>query len=63
VQLSNPADYEGGEFEFLLVTDELGPRSRGSLIAFPSYLAHRVRPVTSGTRLSLVSWIGGPPFR
>ncbi len=63
VQLSDPADYEGGELEFLSVTDELGPRSRGSLIAFPSYLAHRVRPVTKGTRLSLVSWIGGPPFR
>ena len=63
VQLSDPADYEGGELEFLSATDELGPRSRGSLIAFPSYLAHRVRPITKGTRLSLVSWIGGPPFR
>ncbi|MCH9026403.1 MAG: 2OG-Fe(II) oxygenase [Proteobacteria bacterium] len=63
VQLSDPADYEGGELEFLSATDELAPRSRGSLIAFPSYLAHRVRPVTKGTRLSLVSWIGGPPFR
>lgn len=63
VQLSDAADYDGGELEFLSVTDELGPRSRGSLIAFPSYLAHRVRPVTRGTRVSLVSWIGGPPFR
>ena len=63
VQLSDPADYEGGELEFLTATSELSPRSRGSLIAFPSYLAHRVRPVIKGTRVALVSWIGGPPFR
>jgi PKHD-type hydroxylase len=30
---------------------------------FPSYLLHRVKAVTKGTRLSLVGWIGGPHYR
>lgn len=62
VQLSDPADYDGGELEFK-ATDELAPRETGALIAFPAYLLHRVRPVTRGLRYSLVSWVSGPPFR
>ena len=63
VQLSNGDDYEGGDFTFQTATDQPAPRSIGSLIVFPSYLVHRVEPVTKGKRLSLVSWIAGPPFR
>ena len=62
VQLSDEADYDGGELEFL-VSRDMAQRARGTLIAFPSFLAHRVRPVTRGSRWSLVSWIYGPPFR
>ncbi len=62
VQLSDPADYDGGELEFK-ATDELGPRDQGYLIVFPSFLLHRVRPVTRGKRMSMVSWISGPPFK
>ncbi|HVE83244.1 MAG TPA: 2OG-Fe(II) oxygenase [Myxococcales bacterium] len=36
---------------------------KGTLILFPSYQLHRVDPVTSGTRRSLVAWLSGPPFR
>jgi PKHD-type hydroxylase len=64
LQLSDGADYEGGE---LLVEAGDGPRpsekARGSLIAFPSFVLHRVMPVTSGTRKSLVVWVAGPEFR
>jgi PKHD-type hydroxylase len=35
----------------------------GAAAVFPAYLPHRLTPVTSGRRLSLVSWICGPPFR
>ena len=35
----------------------------GSVIVFPSYLLHRVKPVTKGTRYSLVVWSLGPPFK
>jgi len=38
-----------------------GPR--GALIAFPSYVLHRVTPIESGTAKSLVIWVNGPQFR
>jgi PKHD-type hydroxylase len=65
IQLSNPKDYEGCELEFIETEngnkDLLKPQ--GTIILFPSYLAHRVTPLTSGTRYSLVTWIGGPNFK
>ena len=64
LQLSDPSDYEGGDLE-LEVGD--GPVSAekavGTLIAFPSYVLHRVTPVTAGLRKSLVIWVAGPEFR
>ncbi len=64
LQLSEPAAYEGGE---LMLEAGEGPfrahKARGTLVAFPSYLMHRVMPVTAGTRKSLVIWVAGPPFR
>lgn len=64
LQLSEPCDYQGGDLE-LEVGD--GPykaeKARGTLIAFPSYVLHRVTPVTSGIRKSLVIWVAGPEFR
>jgi PKHD-type hydroxylase len=38
-------------------------RARGTVIAFPSYVLHRVTPIIAGTRKSLVVWITGPKFR
>lgn len=62
VQLSDADEYEGGELEFM-VSSEPAPKSIGSLIVFPSYLQHRVKPVTSGLRRSLVAWVSGPAFK
>jgi len=64
LQLSGPEDYDGGE----LVIHGGGqpataPKTRGALVAFPSYALHRVAPVTAGTRKALVFWAAGPPFR
>jgi PKHD-type hydroxylase len=42
---------------------ETAPRERGVVIAFPSYVLHRVTPITSGTRKSVVIWITGPKFK
>ena len=36
---------------------------QGSIVVFPSFVYHRVKPVTKGTRYSLVIWINGEPFR
>jgi PKHD-type hydroxylase len=64
VQLSAPEDYDGGQLE-LRDGDEIvsGPRDAGTIVAFPSWVIHRVTPVTRGLRRSLVVWVGGPPFR
>ena len=64
LNLSNPEeDYEGGEFQIQLGTSpETIPLPRGRIIAFPSYLLHRVAPLTKGTRKSLVIWVIGPKF-
>lgn len=64
IQLSAPEDYEGGEFEVLSYYDPMGfPKEQGTMIIFPTYVIHRVKPVTSGTRYSLIGWIGGPHYR
>lgn len=59
VELSQRADYAGGELE---VAPDLVGRERtlprGSAQLFPSRALHRVTPVTSGTRWALVAWTG-----
>ena len=75
-QLTDGSEYEGGELEFdfrnydphmreeakhLRQAKEILPK--GSIIVFPSFVWHRVKPVTAGTRYSLVVWHLGKPFR
>lgn len=64
VQLSDPDNYEGGALQFM-VNDKIidAPRERGTIVIFPSFVLHRVEPVTKGKRRSLVGWISGPPYR
>ena len=67
--LNDPEEYEGGEFDL----EVRGPNAeerfdtiklpKGSIVIFPSDRWHRVRPVTSGVRKSLVLWFQGPSFR
>lgn len=64
VQLTDETQYEGGDLQMLLgETEESMSRKRGSVFFFPSYILHRVTPVSSGTRYSLVTWLGGPQFK
>ena len=63
IQLSDPADYDGGALQFHGGADMPAARARGSATFFPSYLAHQVEPVTRGVRRSLVAWGYGPAFR
>lgn len=62
ISITNPDDYEGGNFEFEngIVPDS---RLQGSIVVFPSFIKHRVSPVTKGTRYSLVNWFTGERFR
>jgi PKHD-type hydroxylase len=63
LQLTDPSRYEGGELEFNGGNIVCAPKDRGAAIAFPSYIVHRVTPVTAGTRKVIVAWITGPSFR
>ena len=75
-QLTDGSEYSGGELEFdfrqyspqmrdeaqhLRKATEILPK--GSIIVFPSFLWHRVKPITKGTRYSLVVWHLGYPFK
>ena len=62
VQLSSPDAYEGGTFEFQ-ECESPACKELGTVLVFPSYLRHRVLPVTSGVRKSLVAWFHGPRWR
>ena len=75
-QLTDGSEYTGGELEFdfrnydpnmrdeskhIRQVKEILPK--GSIVIFPSHLWHRVKPVTRGTRYSLVVWHLGYPFK
>ena len=65
LQLSDADDYEGGNLQLL---DEAGrsyfaPRKRGTVILFDSRTMHRVLPVKSGLRKSIVGWTVGPRWK
>jgi PKHD-type hydroxylase len=73
VSLSNKTQYEGGELQFAHGNDNLKEKnkkaitckeifSKGSLVVFPSFIWHKVQPVTKGNRYSLVVWNLGNPF-
>jgi PKHD-type hydroxylase len=64
LQLSDPAEYMGGDLQFKFGEEEqTASRDRGMMAIFPSWTLHRVTPVTEGTRYSLVAWVSGPPFK
>jgi PKHD-type hydroxylase len=65
--LSEPGvDFMGGAF---LINDGRQdspltiPLRKGEVAAFPSWMIHKVAPVTWGTRKSIVVWVLGPTFR
>lgn len=65
LQLSDPSEYEGGDLQFWIGGDApvTAEKKKGLIYAFPSYILHRVTPVTSGTRKSLVVWTAGNKFK
>ena len=73
VTLTDPKKYKGGELEFdfrnmdpnkkphIKKCTEILPK--GSLVVFPGFVWHRVCPVKSGERNSLVIWNLGWPYK
>ena len=63
LQLSDPDSYEGGEVIFNAGTERTLPKDRGQIAVFPSYILHKVTPITKGKRYALVCWCHGTrPF-
>ena len=64
VQLSSPDEYEGGDFSFSeCESPPVQLKEKGTVLIFPSYLKHKVNPVTKGIRKSLVAWFEGPKWK
>jgi PKHD-type hydroxylase len=64
VQLSDPQDYENGVLELRPDSSiRQASSQQGTATVFPSFVLHRVTPVTRGTRWSLTLWSHGPAFR
>jgi len=72
VSLTDPSKYKGGNLEFVFPDSPNNKKKiikckealpKGSIIVFPSFVYHRVTPVTKGTRHSLVIWTCGNPFK
>jgi PKHD-type hydroxylase len=62
IQLSADDAYAGGDLEFINAPSRPEGRRRGTATFFPSYLAHRVSPIRTGLRRSLVAWASGDAF-
>ena len=56
-------DFKGGGLEIESNKDENVLKCQGDIVVFPSFLQHKVLPVTDGIRYSAVSWAYGPTFR
>jgi PKHD-type hydroxylase len=63
ILLSDPSEFEGGELQFKGIEDRKILTKQGSIVVFPSFIEHRVTPVTKGVRYSAVTWASGPSFR
>ena len=61
--MSDTSEFEGGELWLKFLGEYTGPLVKGSVIAFPSFVEHRVTPVTSGLRATATMWLTGPKFK
>lgn len=65
IQLTDPNEYQGGDFQIYDVTQDPPAnkiKEQGTFILFPSFLYHAALPVTSGTRFSIAVWVEGPKW-
>ena len=66
--LNDPKEFEGGELEIFSRAADINDNyvfklKQGQALFFASFHLHRVKPITSGNRKSLVMWFGGTPFK
>jgi len=59
--LNDESEYEGGDL--MILNETVKQKKQGTIIVFPSFMAHQVTPVTRGVRYSAVCWMGGPKWK
>jgi 2OG-Fe(II) oxygenase superfamily len=63
LQLSPSEAYEGGVYEYGVSPPAPLSREQGTLLVLPAWVAHKVTPITAGTRYTAVCFAVGPSFR
>lgn len=63
VQLSDEREYDGGNLELVGEYFDSLRRLRGSAVAFPAVIGHRLTSITRGERLAVIGWLHGPAYR
>jgi PKHD-type hydroxylase len=63
ILLNDTSEFEGGILQFKGMENQNVLNQQGSIIVFPSFIEHRVTPVTKGVRYTAVTWASGPSFR
>ena len=67
LMLNEPGvDFTGGDFQINHFSEQYPETihmQKGWVLMIPSFMLHRVSPVTSGLRKTLVSWVIGPKFK
>ena len=65
IMLSNPNNFKGGILEMFVGETKNNPDpikqlilKQGDIVIFPSYIPHRVTPVTDGERLTIIGFVG-----
>jgi PKHD-type hydroxylase len=59
--LNDESEYEGGDL--VILEEVVTAKKQGTIIVFPSFMAHKVTPVTRGVRYSAVCWMAGPKWK
>jgi PKHD-type hydroxylase len=59
--LNKENEYEGGDL--IVLNDVIQTKKQGTIIVFPSFMAHQVTPITKGVRYSAVCWMSGPKWK
>lgn len=64
VMLSDSREFRGGDLQLMTEQEPTTlANKKGRIYVFPSYVLHRVTPVTHGIRKTVVAWVGGEKFK
>jgi PKHD-type hydroxylase len=63
ILLNDASEFEGGILQLKSMEDQNVLEKQGTIVVFPSFIEHRVTPVTKGVRYTAVTWASGPSFR